>query len=584
MLTHPHRQVAGYARVSSDRQAQARTIESQRTLIQEKIANDHATLLPGWLFADDGYSGDTLERPGLEALRDKVAAGEIDRLYIHSPDRLTRRYACQVLLLDEFKRAGVEVVFLNCNPAKTPEGELLLQVQGVIAEYERAKILERCRRGRRQRAKMGDVSVLNHAPFGYLYRDKKKHSAAAYEIHPAQSDTVRLVYQWFTRDSDSLAAIARRLNQQQVPTHTGKARWAPNILLLMLRNPAYMGKARFGKTRKVPRTPKLRPARGSPEHPRNALVPRKTALDEQIEIHVPAIVSEEDFALAQEKLDLNRKRSRAGASGPRHLLQGLVVCGECGHALIHHSAGAKQKPCRYYRCTGRNTHRYGGTRLCRCRGIKAGVLEAAVWQDAAALLADPRRLRREFDTRLETSPESVEDQNFAANLLRRQEQGLSRLIDIYTDGNITKEEFEARSVTLRARIKLQGEEVKKIRNEKVARAAAGAVCESFELFAKAIHTGLAAEDFATRIRILRLLIKEIRIDTEEIKITYKAPPLPFDPAPTGAFLQHCSSRYSDPCLTDPPPHCTPPRFIHSSFNPSDLIRHWPSDSLSHTPE
>jgi site-specific DNA recombinase len=98
-----------------------------------------------------------------------VAFGSIDRLYVHSPDRLSRKYAYQVLLCDEFQRAGVEVVFLNRALGQTPEDDLLLQVQGMVAEYERAKILERSRRGKRHKAQTGQISVLSGAPYGYRY-------------------------------------------------------------------------------------------------------------------------------------------------------------------------------------------------------------------------------------------------------------------------------------------------------------------------------------------------------------------------------------------------------------------------------
>src|SRR2546429_7740179 len=106
-------------------------------------------------FLDDGYSGTTLVRPALERLRDLVAAGAVDRLYIHSPDRLARKYAYQVLLVDEFHRAGVEVIFLNRELGRSPEDDLLLQVQGMMAEYERAKIVERHRRGEGDGARAG---------------------------------------------------------------------------------------------------------------------------------------------------------------------------------------------------------------------------------------------------------------------------------------------------------------------------------------------------------------------------------------------------------------------------------------------
>ena len=161
--------VALYARVSSESQARDNTIASQVTALRERIAADGFQLEPDHNYVDEGYSGAILFRPALERLRDAIAGGQVERIYVHAPDRLARRYAHQVLLIDEFRRAGTEVVFLNHPIGGTAEDDLLLQVQGVIAEYERAKILERGRRGRRHAAQSGSVSALTGAPYGYRY-------------------------------------------------------------------------------------------------------------------------------------------------------------------------------------------------------------------------------------------------------------------------------------------------------------------------------------------------------------------------------------------------------------------------------
>src|ERR671938_275855 len=161
-----------YARVSSEHQAAAHTIASQVAALQERVALDHLVLPDTMQFLDDGYSGATLVRPALERLRDVIAAGAIDRLYVHSPDRLARKYAYQVLLVDEFQRMGVEVVFLTRELGRSPEDDLLLQVQGMMAEYERAKIVERHRRGKLHAARSGVVNVLSGAPYGYSYVSK----------------------------------------------------------------------------------------------------------------------------------------------------------------------------------------------------------------------------------------------------------------------------------------------------------------------------------------------------------------------------------------------------------------------------
>src|SRR5439155_22628326 len=124
----------------------------------------------------------------------QAAVGSFDRLYVHSPDRLARNYAYQVLLVEELQRQGVDIVFLNHAIGQTPEENLLLQVQGMMAEYERAKILERSRRGKRHAAKAGTVNVLGGAPYGYRYIGKYEGGGQArYEVVEAQAEVVRQI-------------------------------------------------------------------------------------------------------------------------------------------------------------------------------------------------------------------------------------------------------------------------------------------------------------------------------------------------------------------------------------------------------
>jgi site-specific DNA recombinase len=156
--------VALYARVSSDQQPDAHTIASQLSALRARVAADGFPLPDERQFIDEGDRGATLGRPGVERLRDLSAAGGVERLYVHSPDRLARKYASPVLRRDEFQRAGGEVIFLKRELGRSPEEEWLLQVPGLVAEYERAKILERSRRGKRHAAHAGVGSVWCGAP------------------------------------------------------------------------------------------------------------------------------------------------------------------------------------------------------------------------------------------------------------------------------------------------------------------------------------------------------------------------------------------------------------------------------------
>src|SRR5882757_11151914 len=207
-----------YARVSSDQQREEHTIASQTAALIE-FAKKHELEVPKeWVFEDEGYSGATLERPGLERVRDLAAEGQIQAVLVYSPDRLSRKYAYQILLIEEFARHGVETLFVKAPQGTTAEDQLLVQFQGMIAEYERAQILERSRRGKRHRAKSGEVSVLSGAPYGYLYIRKTEETLASYRVIDAEARVVQRVYEMYTIAGLSIGEITRRLNAEGIPT------------------------------------------------------------------------------------------------------------------------------------------------------------------------------------------------------------------------------------------------------------------------------------------------------------------------------------------------------------------------------
>src|SRR4030095_9938081 len=329
-------------------------------------------------FLDEGYSGATLVRPALERLRDVVAAGSVDRLYIHSPDRLARKYAYQVLLVDEFRRAGVDVVFLNRALGQSPEDDLLLQVQGMIAEYERAKIIERHRRGKRHAARAGAVNVLSGAPYGYRYVAKYAGGGQArYEIVPDEAQLVRQVFDWIGRDRLTIGEVCRRITQAGERTRSGKTVWDRSAVWGMLKNPAYTGTAAFGKTRQEPLRPRLRAQRGRPLPPRRAVSTVDVPREDWLPIPVPALVEPAVFAAVQEQLRENQRHARQSRRGALYLLQGLLQCSQCGYAFY----GKRQSPSArkgkprayaYYRCLGTDAYRFGGNasvRIPRCGRI-----------------------------------------------------------------------------------------------------------------------------------------------------------------------------------------------------------------------
>ncbi len=536
-----------YARVSSKQQADSNTIASQLEALRARVEADGWRLEPELCFTDEGYSGSTLLRPALERLRDQAAVSSFDRLYVHSPDRLSRRYAYQVLLVDELQRQGIQIVFLNHDIGQSPEENLLLQVQGVVAEYERAKILERSRRGKRQRAKEGTVNVLCGAPYGYRYIGKYEGGGQArYEVNEAQAEVVRQIFTWVALDRCSIGEVSRRLRDRDIPSPRAKNYWDRTTVWAILKNPAYTGQARFGKTRVGPQRPRLRSQRGKPAQPRNESSVYDTPVEDQIAIPVPAIVEEAVFAAVAEQLAENRRRRRERRSGSRYLLQGLLVCEKCGYAyygkpLSVSSRKGKSREYAYYRCVGTDAYRFGGQRVCSNRQCRTDLIDQAVWQDVCSLLSDPERVRREHEIR---SGGRRQKSGHPADRLARSissvRRGITRLIDAYQDGFLERAEFEPRIRAAKERLEKLESQAKVVADREEEEQKVQTTVDQLQSFAARIRSGLHEADWTTRREILRALIRKVEVGEAAIRIEYKVGPLPFDRAPiTGADSQHC---------------------------------------------
>ncbi len=282
-----------YARVSSARQKEQETIVSQTEALRAHAAQLGLDVPQEWVFEDDGHSGASLARPARDALRDLVAQVPVDVVLCYSPDRLARKYAYQALLMEELARAGTSVVFVKAPSGDTPEDALLVQFQGMIAEYERAQIMERTRRGKNQRARSGSVNVLSGAPFGYRYVRKSDHAAARYEVVPHEAAIVAGLFRRYADEGIAIAELARWLGSTGVATRTGKARWDRSTIWGMLRNPAYAGRACFGKTGRVSeQAGRNRVARLAGRAAGRAYSTVDRPRGDWLEIDVPALVDE----------------------------------------------------------------------------------------------------------------------------------------------------------------------------------------------------------------------------------------------------------------------------------------------------
>ena len=514
-----------YARVSSDRQREENTIASQTAALIDFARSRGYQVPTEWVFEDEGYSGASLVRPGLERVRDLAAEGQIEAVLVHAPDRLSRRYAYQILLIEELARHGVETVFIKAPQAATAEDQLLVQFQGMIAEYERAQILERSRRGKRHRARQGQINVLSGAPYGYRYVRKSDDGAARYEIIDVEADIVRMVYDHYIVAGMSIGAITRLLNERGVPTRKQISRWERSTVWAMLRNPAYKGTACFGKTETAPRQRITRPLRL-----RGGIGSRDSAHHERpradwIEIAVPAIVEDDIFARARELLEQNKKLAPRRTIEPS-IVQGLVSCSKCGYALSRTSTRSSARNIHYYRCLGSDAWRRLGGPVCDNRPVRQDLLDQVVWTEVVRLLEDPSLIQNELDRRLaaaQTADPAKQREKALQRDLARHRKSMDRLLTAYQEDLLSLDELRRRMPELRQRERALQAELQSILDQVNDRAVYLRLAETLSGFLARLRTSADTLDIQERQRIVRLLVKEVLVGEETIVIRHSIP-------------------------------------------------------------
>jgi site-specific DNA recombinase len=523
-----------YARVSTDRQKESHTIASQ-TVALKTYAQEHGYQVESeWVFEDEGYSGAVLLRPGLEALRDLAAGGQIEAVLVYSPDRLSRKYAYQVLLSEELARAGVELVFLNAPAGSSPEDRLLQQFQGMIAEYERAQIAERSRRGKRHKAQQGVVNVLSAAPYGYRYVRKTETAAAYFEVVEAEAQIVRLVFETYTGQAISLNGLTRLLNERQIPTRTGKPFWERSTIRGLLRNPAYQGMAGYGKTESRPRQKITRPLRQRQGLPSQTTTNHERPRADWIAVPVPPLVSAELFALAQTQLEQNKRHSPRRTIEPT-LLQGMLVCQLCGYSLYRTGSRRRTTPhLYYYRCLGSEGHRWPTGPVCTNRAVRQDALDQLVWEEFLRLLEQPSLIQSEIERRRELAQNSDPLRQRQEDLRREQarlETNIERLVTAYQEQLLELTELRQRLPQLRKQMQAVTRERQSLEMAAADDSRYLKLAETLASFRAKLRARADRLEMKERQRLLRLVIKEILVGSDTITLCHS---IPLGVAPFGA--------------------------------------------------
>ncbi len=507
--------VALYARVSSDRQRDEGTIASQVQQLKDFAAAEGLWPDDRHIYLDDGQSGYYLDRPGLDALRDAARDGLVETVLVQDPDRLSRKYAYQVLLLEEFARWQVVVRFLKQPPPESPEQRLLVQIQGVIAEYERAKITERTRRGRLFWARQGRP-VPGRVPYGYTRIPRQGDEPPSMEVNPETAQLVRQIYDWYVNDNLSYWQITRRLTNMGTPPRRrrGHTYWNPASVRCILMNDAYLGTWYVNRH-------KLE-SRGGQMRPRQV----KRGRDEWIPIPIPALISPEVFLKAQEI------RASDGHRGPpplkyveTHLLRRLVVCGHCNRKMS--STVSHGGHHRYYWCRGTDPQHMRPRRyLCPHPTVTAPPLDELVWRDVVALLSDPQVLLsawREQHQIESSSSLTAEEVKALKRQMRDGERQRRRLLDAYEQGVIELDELTSRRNAIEQKL----DSAKRKLDDLSRQAAPGLSFRNLETNIEEVCRRLCGQlrgmGVRRRMQLCRSLIDKVVVKNHDVQIYYKLP-------------------------------------------------------------
>jgi site-specific DNA recombinase len=511
------KKAAIYARVSSQKQKEDETIESQELILQEFGLKEGYQIPETWLFLDNGVSGQTLQRPALDELRDLIRTEPVDMILIYAPDRLARNYPHQLILLDEFRRHGVKVHFIRNGPqGDTPEAIMFTHFQGIFAEYERALILDRSRRGTIHKAKMGDPAILPKLPYGY--RKTKNDRQTVIEIVEENANIVRKIFNLYVHERLSLNGICRRLSEDQIKSPKGNSCWFPGSVSGILKNRAYTGSAAYGKSEKSEGIDKIRHYGGvrqvKPKNPR-----KKTNEESWYDINVPIIISESDFETAQEYINKNKELALRNTKEPS-LLQGLITCGECGCQFYKRLRKYKGNKTNHYYCRSQSDNK-----LARCSNVHVDQeeLDNLVYHEIIQMLQNPFILREELKRREKESGnvQEIERQEISMRKeLEKLTKERERLLDAYQSGLLDLTSLSQRAQGLeKRRSELENEQKERL-NIKLMKEIGSGWEQAFEAILERINKSTSDLPFIEKQKLVRLIVEKIIITKGEVKIMH----------------------------------------------------------------
>ncbi len=503
-----------YARVSSSTQDNNNTIDSQLEALKKKADDMGYMYTEKDIFLDDGYSGGTLNRPGLEKLRDRIYDGIYKRVLIYDPDRLARNYVYQSLLIDEMKKDGCDVEFIRSPIGETPEQKMLLQVQGMISEYERTKILERTRRGRLHNMKQG-VIVNGGDVFGYKYIRKTANNPAHYLVKKDEADVILKIYSWYIKERLSLTMISKKLSDEGIDTIRNGRRWHESVLKQILSNSIYIGTGYANKQKGVVPKKRLKNVKfrkyektGKESLPKEQWYP----------FSAPRIITDDMFELVQKQLSINKSLAKRRTIN-NYLLRGFLKCGNCGRRMIaqrnhyqcHHSRPAYARLQMTEVCTNKQR-------------ISLEDIDVVIWDTLKQILKSPKRLQNIYE---KLGNKTVKKATGDIYSLKSKEKKLSnqiqRLHEVYIEGEMEMSRYKKLHFDKKEQLNKIKENIEKAKEEARTEEETEVVLNSFKVFVEKINTGIENASFEIRRRAIEDTIDYIEINSDEYIINFSLP-------------------------------------------------------------
>ena len=515
-------QVAIYARVSTQRQAQAQTIEQQLERLTSYVSQHEWELSEENIFRDDGFSGAVLNRPGLDRLRDRVAAREIDCVVVTAPDRLARNYVHQMLLLEELEKYSCQIEFLERPMSQDPHDQLVLQIRGAVAEYERTLIADRMRRGRQAKYQAGILLPWSRAPFGFQVAPEAPRDPVKATVNEVEASIVREMFAFYLREDTSLYGLVKHLHEMGISAPRGGEYWNAASVRCILTNPAYTGRVFVGRTRMTKSH-----QRRSAVHPvgKTGQSSAKVPPEEWSQVAtILAIIEPQLFEQVQAKLAHNQQIASRNNTAHQYLLRALVSCGICNL-----SCTARQRPpdYHYYICQGKTDVVYSHLHeCCPARYIPAHELDELVWQDLCEVLTHPEIIA----TALQRAhgggwlPQELQSQR--ENLRRGQvalQNQLDRLTQAYLSGVIPLPEYQQRRADLDRKYQgLETQEQQLVQQVNRQGELAG-LSASIDDFCCRVRSGLENASFEQKRKLVELLIDRVIVTDGDVEIRYVLP-------------------------------------------------------------